>query len=221
MSSWPGRSSADGGCPGPTGDDHAGAVAPAAQRVDQGLGDVPDDREPARHVAVQGAAADRQLRLVAGGQDQAAGLVGEACRAASPAPGPGGSPRPGRALVPAKGSLSTPRNASTGSAIRQGEQLDAEVMGQRLRVGQAVLRGEAGRHGHPDDPVALRKPAATVATRLESMPPDRPMIEVEAVLGHVVAGGADQRPVPPERLGQARRQRRGRGQRRGRSPGPG
>ena len=52
-------------------------VAPGAQPVDQRLGHVLDDGEPAGRVAVQGGVADRHLALVAGGEHQPAQLVGQ------------------------------------------------------------------------------------------------------------------------------------------------
>ncbi len=54
-----------------------GGVAPLAQPVHERLGDVLDDREAAREVAVEGGVPDRHLRLVAGGQHQPPKLVGE------------------------------------------------------------------------------------------------------------------------------------------------
>ena len=59
------------------GNDLAVAVAPDGQAVDQGLGHVLDDGEAAGHVAVQRAIAGGHLGLVARGQHQAAGLVGQ------------------------------------------------------------------------------------------------------------------------------------------------
>ena len=70
--------------------------------------------------------------------------------------------------------MSTPSSASVGSAIGRVSSL-IEVAGQRLGVGEAVLGGEGGRHGHPDDPLAAEGVGGPAATRLESMPPDRPM----------------------------------------------
>ncbi len=52
-------------------------IGDAAQRVDQGLGDVADDGQAAAHIAVQSAVADGELAFIAGGQDQRAELIGE------------------------------------------------------------------------------------------------------------------------------------------------
>src|SRR5574343_47167 len=52
-------------------------VAPARQRKHPGLEHVLDHREPAGHVAVEGAVAGRHLALVAGGQHDRPGLVGQ------------------------------------------------------------------------------------------------------------------------------------------------
>src|SRR5207248_11013986 len=60
-----------------TGGIAGGRVAPAAEPVHHRLGDVLDDGEPAREVAVERGVADRHLRLVAGGEHQPAELVGQ------------------------------------------------------------------------------------------------------------------------------------------------
>ena len=52
-------------------------VAVLAEPVDQGLGNVLEHGEAARHVAVERGVADRRLALVAGGEHQPAELVGE------------------------------------------------------------------------------------------------------------------------------------------------
>ena len=52
-------------------------VAPLGQPVDQGLGHVLDDGKTTGHVAVEGAVAGGHLALVAGGQHDVAGLVGQ------------------------------------------------------------------------------------------------------------------------------------------------
>ena len=52
-------------------------VAPAGQVKHAGLDHVLDDREAARHVAIQRAVARGHLALVAGGQDNRTGLVGQ------------------------------------------------------------------------------------------------------------------------------------------------
>ena len=59
------------------GDELPGPVQEMRQFVHHGLGHIPQDAQPAAHVAVQGAVAHGQLALVAGGQHQVSEAVGQ------------------------------------------------------------------------------------------------------------------------------------------------
>src|SRR6266540_3649893 len=139
-------------------DHHAQLVAPARQPVDEGLRHVADDREAARHVPVQGGVANRQLRLVAGGEHQVAELVRQAHQQRTA--------RPRLDVLLGHARLGAGEELFEGGqepldrvVDRQREQLDAEVVGQLAGVAEAVGRGVLGRHGHASDPLAAERVA--------------------------------------------------------------
>jgi hypothetical protein len=78
----------------------------------------------------------------------------------------------------------------------QGEQLDAEVVGQLAGVPEAGRRGVLGRHGHAVDAVAAERVGGDGRHQAGIDPAgERDQHPLEAVLADVVPGGDDQRAV--------------------------
>ena len=130
--------------------DHlATGVEEARQIVDQRLGHVGDHGQPSRHVAVQGAVADCELGLVAGGEKQAAELVGHCHQHRCANAG----------LDVFFGDIFFDIAEHRCQLIEVGledfvdrdhQERDSEVVGQRLGVGDAAVRRVAGRHRDPE-----------------------------------------------------------------------
>ena len=131
------------------GDGGAKGVAIPAQLVHRRLGDVLEHGETAGHVAVKGAVAGGDLRLVAGREHDVAELVRQCVQdhAANPRlqvllrdPGPRPFEGAGQDL------LERPMGRFDGEV----EQLDPEGLRHQPGVLEALGRGIAGRHAHRD-----------------------------------------------------------------------
>ena len=118
------------------------AVDPVAEPEDRGLVEVSDDCQPSVHIAIQGAVAHGQFRLVAGGQQQLPLLVGHSHQQRPADAGlqvlGGDSLRPVR-----QSGAQTAVERLHQSADRQGVMAQFQALGQ----GRCVIDGAGGTPG--------------------------------------------------------------------------
>ncbi len=135
---------------GVDGDHDAVAVEVACELPDAPFGEVCDGRESAAHVAVEGAVADSELRLVARGQQE--GVVEVCVGHEKDATDAGLEVLFGESegLV-LEGGLQRVAECDEGRFDGDGMRLDAEVLRERGGVVEGALGGEVTRHEEADD----------------------------------------------------------------------
>ena len=154
------------------------AVEEMADAVHHGFGDILDDRESSRHIAVEGAvpvAISLLLPVVSTSQPN---LLERAMSRGAPNAGLDvlfGHIRRDVCEHPGKSVQKCIESFPDG----QLEKADAEICGQKAGVGVRSLRSILGGHGNPDHVLIPERPHRDSGHQAESTPPESPMTAME------------------------------------------